>query len=300
MFETLKKAISTISQTVSTRELSDKEIDETLQIFQRQLLQNDVAFDVASEVCDSLKTELKQLRVKRIENPEQLVKQRIMFKLREILLTTESKGFYDILNSKIKQNGLCILVFFGINGSGKTTSIAKLAHNLKQNGFKPVLAAADTFRAGAIEQLRLHAERISVPLFSSKYGSDPASVGFGAIQEAKAKKYNVVLIDTAGRMQNDIDLVEQMRKVVRITKPDLKIFVGDSLVGNDAINQLREFNEKIGIDGVILTKLDADSRGGVIVSIASLIKKPIFFVGTGQDYSDLEQFTPDFLLKKLF
>jgi fused signal recognition particle receptor len=300
LFETLKKAISSISQTVSSRELSDKEIDEVLQNFQRQLLQNDVAFDVASDICNSLKTELKQLRVKRVEDSEQFVKQKIMFKLRELLFTTESKNFYDVIDSRVKQSGLCVLVFFGINGSGKTTTIAKLAYSLRQRGFKPVLAAADTFRAGAIEQLRLHAERLSVPFFGSKYGSDPASVGFSAIQESKAKKYNVVLIDTAGRMQNDANLVDQMRKVVRVAKPDLKIFVGDSLVGNDAINQLKEFNEKVGIDGVILTKMDADSRGGIILSIASLIKRPIFFVGTGQGYSDLEPFTPDFLLKKLF
>ena len=182
------------------------------------------------------------------------------------------------------------ILFFGINGTGKTTSIAKIAYFLKKAGFSLVLAAGDTFRAASIEQISEHAKKLKVPLVKQNYGADPAAVGFDAIKYAEKNKIDVVLIDTAGRMHTKINLLNEMEKIARVTKPDLKLFVAESIAGNDAVEQARTFHEKIEIDGTILSKADIDEKGGTIISISHATKKPIFYLGIGQNYEDLELF----------
>jgi fused signal recognition particle receptor len=191
-------------------------------------------------------------------------------------------------------------MFVGINGTGKTTTIAKIVHRLKGIGYTPVIAASDTFRAGAIEQLERHAGKLGVKLIKHQKGSDPAAIAYDSIEHAKARKKEVVLIDTAGRMQTNINLMDEMKKLKRIAKPDMIIFVGDALAGNDSIQQAMEFNNTVQIDAAILTKIDADAKGGSALSIAHAVGKPIIFVGTGQEYSDMEEFNPEWMVNRLF
>ena len=188
----------------------------------------------------------------------------------------------DIIKNIRNKKEPFVILFFGINGTGKTTSIAKLAHLLKKHDISCVLAAADTFRAASIEQLKTHAESLSVPIVSHDYGSDPASVAFDAISYAKTHKIKCVLIDTAGRMYTKSNLLKEMEKIIRVTKPDLKIFVAESIAGNDAVAQAKTFNDIIEIDGSILTKADVDEKGGTIISVSYATNKPIFYLGTGQ------------------
>ena len=188
----------------------------------------------------------------------------------------------------------------GVNGVGKTTSIGKIAANYKKQGKSVVLAAADTFRAGAIEQVTHHADNVGVKIIKHQKGSDPAAVAYDAVEHAKAQGKELVLIDTAGRMQTNTNLMDEMKKIERVSNPDLVIFVGDALTGNDATQQAVKFNEAIDIDGVILTKADADSKGGSSLSIGYVIKKPIMFLGVGQGYDDIREYDADWMLNQLF
>lgn len=180
-----------------------------------------------------------------------------------------------------------------------TTSIAKIAHFLKKSNLKVVLAAADTFRAASIEQLSEHAEKLKVPIIKHDYNADPAAVGFDAIKYAKNHKIDVVLIDTAGRMHTKANLLEEMKKIERVTKPDLKIFVAESIAGNDATEQAKTFNEAIEIDGTILSKVDVDEKGGTIISVSHATGKPIFYLGIGQELDDLELFNKQKFIESL-
>jgi len=192
-----------------------------------------------------------------------------------------------------------IIAFFGINGSGKTTTIAKLASMLKEMKISCVLAASDTFRAASIEQLQHNADKIGVKLIKHGYGSDPAAVAFDAIKHAKAKNIDVVLIDTAGRMHSNQNLIDELKKITRVTKPDLKIFVGESIAGNDCVEQAKTFNDAVGIDGIILAKADIDEKGGAAVSVSYVTKKPILYLGTGQKYGDLEPFNKEKIMNSI-
>ena len=186
-----------------------------------------------------------------------------------------------------------------INGSGKTTTIAKIAKLLQENRLKVVIAASDTFRAAAIHQLQEHADRLGVKLIKHDYGSDPAAVAFDAIKYAEAHGIDVVLIDTAGRLHSNVNLMAEMEKVARVAKPDLKIFVGESITGNDCVEQARSFNNAIGIDGIILAKADVDEKGGAAISVSYVTKKPILYLGTGQEYDDLEPFSAEAVVDSL-
>ncbi len=193
-----------------------------------------------------------------------------------------------------------VVMFVGVNGTGKTTVIAKIAHALLKNKRTCVFAASDTFRAGAIEQLEKHGQNLGVKVIKHKAGSDPAAVSYDAVEHAKARHRDVVLIDTAGRMQTNVNLMDEMKKIKKVSKPDMVIFVGDSLAGNDAVDQAKKFNKAVGIDASILTKIDADTKGGAALSIAFVTKKPILFLGTGQEYDDLTSFKPDWMVERLF
>ena len=191
------------------------------------------------------------------------------------------------------------IMIVGVNGTGKTTTTAKIAHRLTEQGYSVVLAAADTFRAGAIDQLAAHAERIGVRCIKSQRGGDSAAISRDAIESAKAKGDDIVIIDTAGRMQNKTNLMEELRKVHRITKPDLVIFVADALAGNDAVTQAKEFQRILNFDGVALCKLDTDAKGGAALSIAHATGRPIVLAGVGQEYVDLMDFDPEWFLDSI-
>jgi len=191
-------------------------------------------------------------------------------------------------------------MFLGINGTGKTTAIAKLTKRLQGQGLSVVLSASDTFRAGAIEQITIHADRLGSKVIKHQAGGDPAAVAYDALEHAKARKRDVVLVDTAGRMQTNANLMDEMKKIKRVVKPHLTVFVGDSLAGNDAIEQARTFEKEIGIDAVILTKIDADAKGGAALSIAHSIKKPIAFLCNGQGYDDIIKFDSQWMVDRLF
>jgi fused signal recognition particle receptor len=187
----------------------------------------------------------------------------------------------------------------GVNGTGKTTTTAKIAHRLQQNGYSVVLAAADTFRAGAIEQLANHADRLSVRCIRSQRGGDAAAIARDACESAAARGEDIVIIDTAGRMQNKINLMEELRKVHRVTRPHLVLFVADALAGNDAVIQAKEFQRMLNFDGAVLCKLDTDAKGGAALSISHATGRPIVLAGVGQGYDDLRDFDPQWLLDSI-
>lgn len=301
MFRRLREKIADFAKrlaaTIETRELSDRELDEALENFKLELLESDVAFEVAEMVCDYLKKRLASLRVSRSAKVEDVLREAFASFLREHVPEP-----FDVLESAREacaKNAPFVMMVMGVNGVGKTTSIAKLAKLFKDNGLSVLLVAADTFRAGAQEQLAKHAENLGVPVIKAAYGKDPAAVAYDAVQHAKKRKYCVVIVDTAGRMHTDADLMSELRKIARVVNPNLKLLVVDALTGNDAVEQARAFNAEVGVDGFFLTKTDADAKGGAAISISIVTKKPILFVGTGQRYSDVEPFTKEWLLNKL-
>jgi fused signal recognition particle receptor len=215
------------------------------------------------------------------------------------MLTNNKIDLLKTAEEKRKKGEPFIIVFVGINGTGKTTTIAKSARFFAKKGYSVVLACSDTYRAGSIEQLETHAKRLGVKMITHKYGADPAAVAFDAISHAKAHGINVVLVDTAGRMQTNRNLMSELEKIKRIVKPDLTILTVDSLTGNDAVMQAEEFHKSVGIDATILTKVDADIKGGSALSVTYVTQKPILFIGTGQTYDDLEVFNPEEFVKMI-
>jgi fused signal recognition particle receptor len=292
MFEKLRGAFSSLAKAVSEKKLSEKDLDESFSDFQLALMESDVAQDVVENVTGDLKKQLLGVSVERSKDVQEFVKQKLRD---EVLSIFSSVGSIDVL-AKIKgkkaQGEPFKILFLGINGTGKTTTVAKFANFMKKNGFSVVIAAGDTHRAGAIEQVTEHADRISVKVVAQRYGADPAAVARDGVLYAKAHHVDVVLVDSAGRMQTNQNLMEEMSKIVRVLNPDLKIFIGDSLAGNDAVSQAELFSKYTGFDGAILTKVDADTKGGAALSIAFATKKPILFLGVGQGYDDLRPFDP--------
>ncbi len=267
--------------------ITEKEFDEIFEDLEMLLLENNTALEVVEDIKSKLSEKLvgKEMRQKEIE---EYIRQELKETLKEILIEPDNP--LNAIKIKKAEHTPFIILFFGINGTGKTTTIAKLTHLLQKNNFSCVLAAADTFRAASIEQIQIHADKLKVPLIKHDYGADPSAVGFDAIKYAEKHKIDVVLIDTAGRMHTKINLLAEMEKICRVTNPDLKIFVAESIAGNDATEQAKTFNEMIEIDGSILTKADIDEKGGTIISVSHAIHKPIFYLGTGQNYEDLELF----------
>ena len=299
MFDRLRAQFSNLYDRVAKTELKGKDLDNVLDEFQLSLIENDVAVSAADFISSELKEKLKDVQFARFTDP----RTRVKVILQEVLLSLlQRAGQLDIFTLIDKKKGIgepAVLVFIGINGTGKTTSIAKLAHILQKKGQTVILAASDTYRSGSIEQLEEHARRIGVRVIKHQYGADPAAVAFDAVNYAKAHRINAVLIDTAGRMQNNKNLLEEMRKIVRVTNPDLTILVVDALTGNDAVEQGKVFSEAVKIDGIILAKLDADVKGGSAISLSYIMGKPVTMVGTGQKYDDLEPFQAEAIVKNL-
>ncbi|RLE75231.1 MAG: signal recognition particle-docking protein FtsY [Thermoprotei archaeon] len=299
MFEKLKATLSKLVETLSTRKLSEKELDSLCFEVILSLSDCDVALAAAEYIADELKKRLSGERIGLFEDKRQLVKKYLKEILLQMLQTECEIDLLKIAEERKKERRPLVILFVGPNGHGKTTTIAKIARLFLKNGFSVVIAAADTFRAGAIEQLETHGKKLGVRVIKHRYGADPAAVAYDAVQHAKSKGINVVLIDTAGRLQTDKDLMDEMRKVARVVSPDLKIFVGDALTGNDALDQALKFDQAIGIDASILTKADADIKGGAAISVIYATRKPILFLGTGQTYDDLQKFSADWLLQKI-
>jgi len=284
-----------LTEKIITTKINEGQFEKLFWDLELALMENNVAIEVIEKIKNDLKEELVEKPIRRNK-----VEETIALTLKSSIEELFEKSEFDLIEEiRSKKEEPYVIAFFGINGSGKTTSIAKIANMLKEKGISCVLAAGDTFRAASIEQLSLHAEKIGVKIIKHGYGSDPAAVAFDAIKHAKAKEIDVVLIDTAGRMHSNQNLIDEMKKIIRVAKPDLKIFVGESITGNDCVEQAKTFNDAVGIDGIILAKADIDEKGGAAVSISYITKKPILYLGVGQEYKDLQEFDSEVVVKSL-
>jgi fused signal recognition particle receptor len=293
MFEKLKSGLKGLVNKVTTTELKTENLRPVLSEFKISLAENDVALPVAEQICDKMEKRLDGVQVKRLEDRRKIVEKNLREVLLEIMLTNNKTDLLTAIAEKRKKNEPYVIVFVGINGTGKTTTIAKVARFLSKKGYSVVLACSDTYRAGSIEQLEEHAKRLGMRIIKHKYGADPAAVAYDTISHARAHGINIVLIDTAGRIQTNRNLMNELAKVKRIVSPDLTVLTVDSLTGNDAVMQAEEFHKCVGIDATILTKVDADVKGGAALSVTYVTQKPILFIGTGQRYEDLEEFDPE-------
>ena len=301
MFDKLKKAFSRAAKGIGQKELTEKVLDDVLLDLQIALLESDVAQEVVDDLSANLKKELLGLKLEKEQQATEIVQSKLRTAVAEIFSRT--KRFDLIENIKMKKEsrgGPFVIVFLGINGTGKTTTVAKIANLLRKAGFSVVVAAGDTHRAGAIEQLEQHTNRLSLKIVKQRYGADPSSVGRDAYDHAKKNHVDIVLMDTAGRMQTSKNLMDEMGKIVRVVKPDVKLFIGDALAGNDTINQAREFFDYTNFDGAILTKVDADAKGGSAISIAHITSRPIVYIGVGQGYDDIIPFDSNKFIGSLF
>ncbi len=291
MFENLKKAFSSFVEKIRMTQLSEKDIERFIEEFKLQLISSDVAVEVVEKLGEKLREELSELRFRRFTEPTMQVKE-IMNKLIDEVLPPEGliEKVLDKIEEKKKQGEPFIILFVGPNGGGKTTTVAKIAWFFKNKGYSSIIAASDTFRAGAIEQIRKLGEIVKVKVVSQKYGADPAAVALDAVMSARSDRIPLVLIDTAGRTEVDINLLEEMKKIKKVVKPDLVIYVGDALIGNLAVEQAKKFDEYVGIDYVVLAKLDADAKGGAAISISYITGKPLLFIGIGQGIGDIQLF----------
>jgi len=299
LFDKLRNSLDTAITKTTTRELSEKNLEDAVWELQLVLIQNDVAVEVAEQICELTKQKMLGTRAGRLENLSKLFKEAILESVLEILTPEHPLDLLEFVSKKKEKGEVTTILFVGVNGTGKTTTLAKIANLFKKNGFSVVIAAGDTFRAGSIEQLELHAERLGIRVIKQAYGSDAASIAFDAIAHAKARHMDIVLIDSAGRMQSNKNLLDEMKKIARVANPDIKLFVGDALAGNDALSQAKEFHKAIGIDGAVLTKVDADPSGGAALSIAHVTGRPVVFIGVGQGYDDIKQFDPEWFAERL-
>jgi len=293
VFEKLRKGLNGVVNKIVITELKVEQLRPILEDFKLNLIENDVAVPVADHICEEMEKRLEGIQVKRLEDRKEIVKRNLHEILLGILTANEKINLLENVEKKRKVNEPYSILFVGINGTGKTTSIAKVAKLLIKKGYSVVLACSDTYRAGSIEQLEEHAKRLGVRMIKHKYGADPAAVAYDAISHAKARGINAVLIDTAGRIQTDRNLMNELAKIKKVVEPDLTILTVDALTGNDAVMQAEEFHRSVGIEGTILTKVDADVKGGAALSVTYVTRKPIVFIGTGQKYEDLQDFDPE-------
>ncbi len=277
--------------------IREGKLDEVLDDLEIVLLQSDVAVPVVEKMRKNLKRDLEGKKLKLGTDVEGAIRTSLEGSVRQIL---SKPGLDLVVTARGHEPKPYIVLFVGVNGTGKTTTVAKIAVRLRDAGLGVVIAAGDTFRAGAIEQLLVHGERLGIRVVRQQEGSDPAAVAFDAVEHARAKKVDVVLIDTAGRQHTNENLIQEAKKIRRVVSPSLTLFVGDALSGNDVVEQARLFDEALGVDGLVLTKLDADAKGGAALSATFVTGKPILFVGVGQGYADLKPFDPEWMVQRLF
>ena len=275
-------------------------LDNMLEELEWVLLESDISSDAVTAVINALKVNLIGSRLRKGADLSKVVEAALKRSLKGLL----AAGYWDFdasVQSFIEAGDTPVVIMLvGVNGTGKTTTAAKIAKRLQNNNLSVIAAAGDTFRAGAIQQLEAHCDNLGIRCVSTQRGGDTAAVARDAIESAQARGIDVVLVDTAGRMQNKTNLMNELNKVRRVANPHLTLFVGDSLAGNDAVDQARMFQEIMKFDGAVLTKLDTDAKGGAGLSIAFATGRPIVFAGVGQGYDDLKQFDPDWLLNQLF
>ncbi|MEM5778418.1 MAG: signal recognition particle-docking protein FtsY [Candidatus Aenigmatarchaeota archaeon] len=288
-----KGIVEKIKKKISEKKIEEKDIKDILKELEISLISSDVAVEVAEKICNDLKNNLVGKFIKKSEI-EKTIKDSLKNSIFEIL-NIES---FDLIE-KIKTKKPFLIVFLGFNGSGKSTTIARIGYLLKKNKISCVFAAGDSWRAAAIEQLEEHGKKLGIEVIKHKYGADPAAVIFDAVKHAKAKDIDVVLADTAGRSHTNVNLIDELKKIVRVNKPDLKILVLDALTGNDIYEQCKMFNNAVGVDALIVTKADVYEKGGAMLSASYTIKKPILYIGIGQSYEDLEKFSPEKIVKSL-
>ncbi|WGI16765.1 signal recognition particle-docking protein FtsY [Methanonatronarchaeum sp. AMET-Sl] len=274
--------------------LSEDDVEDPISDFKFDLIENDVAFDVAEKIGEDVKKDLVGQEIKWREDVGKIVNE----SLRNSILNIFTSEFE--FNRYIKETDKpVVIIFVGTNGVGKTTTIAKMAKMLRDKDYKTVLANGDTFRAGAMEQIEKHGEKLDLKVIKHQEGSDPAAVIYDAVEFAQANNYDIVLGDTAGRMHTDVNLMDQIKKIKRVVDPNLVFFVDEAVAGSDAVERAREFDEAVDIDASILTKIDADVSGGAAISISYATKNPIIFVGTGQSYDDLRKFDPEWFVEEI-
>jgi fused signal recognition particle receptor len=274
--------------------ISENEIADALSELEIMLLESDVALPVTDAIIARIKKDL----VGKHRRIGQSVDSLVVQTLRSALLEVLGKGFD--LTSYIRDHGRPVKILFtGVNGTGKTTTVAKIGDFLKKQGFSVLIGAGDTYRAGAIEQIEVHAARIGIKIIQHQQGADPSAVLFDAVQYAVSHKIDVILADTAGRFHTKANLMSQLEKIRRVMKPDLVVYVDEAVAGNDAVVRAAEFDRTVGADAVVLTKVDMDSRGGAAISIAHTIGKPLMFLGTGQGYDDIVPFSPEAVVEEL-
>ncbi len=299
MFDRLKQAFQSITTAVREKQLTDEELDKALFDFQISLTESDVAQRVAESLAREVQTSLSGSKVDRSADLSEVVGERLATVLSDAFAKAGTVDLISNIKERRKTGEPYSILFLGINGTGKTTTVAKMANNLKKKGISVVCAAGDTHRPGAIEQLSEHADRLGVKVIAQRYDADPAAVGRDGVLYAKAHHVDCLLMDSAGRMQTNQNLMEEMAKIVRVVKPDFRLFVADALTGNDAVSQAELFNEHVGFDGAVLTKADADVRGGAALSIVYSTGKPVLFLGVGQGYDDLVPFDSKKFLSSL-
>jgi len=276
--------------------LSEKDLEGPLWELEMALLESDVALPVAESIIDHVKKDLSGQHKKFLHSTGDLAEDALRDSIANIL-SNNNLDFDEFVKDRAKP---VTIIFTGVNGTGKTTTIAKLGEYLKGKGYGVVIAAGDTFRAGAIQQLEQHANRLNIKMVKHEQGSDPAAVIYDAVAFAKSNKKDIVLADTAGRLHTNVNLMEQLKKINRVIKPDLVIFVDEAIAGNDAVERAKLFNEAVPFSGTILTKADADAKGGAAISIAHITGRPILFLGVGQEYKDLKKFDTNWFVDRLF
>ena len=311
MFDKLKNKLSSLTESSKEEieeapeeafvdgwgsKIKESKIEDILWDLKVSLLEADVALSVVEEIQEKVKEDLVGKKISRKYELEDVVEASLRDAVKTALKTEEVN-----FDKKIKKAEKPFsIMFVGVNGTGKTTTIAKIGKRLQKQGYSCVLAASDTFRAGALEQIQEHGNNLGMKVIKHSKGSDPAAVAYDALEHAEARGKDIVLIDTAGRMQTDKNLMNEMEKIKRVADPDMIIFVGDALAGSDAVEQAKEFEKSVGIDGVVLTKIDADAKGGAALSIGHAVGKPMLFVGTGEDYENLVEFDEDWMINRLF
>ncbi|WP_439028121.1 signal recognition particle-docking protein FtsY [Haloarchaeobius sp. DT45] len=275
--------------------IEEEDLEDPLWELEMALIQSDVEMSVANEILENIKRELVGERRKFTESTGNIVEEALADALYDVI----SVGQFDFDARIAEAEKPVVIIFTGVNGVGKTTSIAKLSRYFEERGLSSVLANGDTYRAGANEQIREHADTLGTKLIAHEQGGDPAAVIYDAVEYAEAHDIDVVLGDTAGRLHTNEGLMDQLEKIERVVGPDMTIFVDEAVAGQDAVQRAKKFNEAAAIDGAILTKADADSNGGAAISIAHVTGKPILFLGVGQDYDDLERFDPERMVARL-
>jgi fused signal recognition particle receptor len=296
--ETEKKSFfSKIFSKINKIKISEEDFEAYSGDLEMILLENNVAVEVSEKIIKQLKDSIvgKEFLKKEIEGQIKESLKDIIYKI----LIEPFELIEKIKDKKEMEHKPYVILFCGINGTGKTTTIAKFGNLLKEKKLSCIFAAGDTFRAASIEQLKKHGNKLNIEVIAHEYGSDPASVGFDAIKYAEKNHIDVVLIDTAGRMHTEKNLMAQIEKIAKVCKPDTKLFIGESITGNDIIEQIKTFNESVKIDGIILSKADIDEKGGTALSVGYTTGKPILYLGTGQEYKDLEKFDKNKFVESL-